>query len=105
MSAFTAAAAVLFADDNLAEDAEWWPDGAEAGTAVRVVFAEPTAEADAFGAPLARPTLIAWIPAGHAVAQGDRIKRGASFYPVRGVPERDPQATQLRCPLGPAGAS
>lgn len=105
MSAFAAAIATLFSDGNMAEDAEWWPAGASAGTAIRAIFAEPTAEDDIFGQAVARPSLVAWIPNEHAVAQGDRIKRGGAFYPVRDVPSMDGRATRLRCALGPAGAS
>ena len=106
MSAFTAAAAALFADDNMAEDVEWWPAGQTlAGTEVRAVISAPTVTADAFGQTVARPSLVAWVPAEHAVAQGDRIKRGGVFYPVRDEPELDEQATQKRLNLGPGGAT
>jgi hypothetical protein len=106
MSAFAAAAAALFADDNMAEGVEWWPAGETlAGTEVRAVISTPTVTADAFGQTVARPSLVAWVPAQYAVAQGDRIKRGTAFHPVRDEPELDEQGTQKRLNLGPAASS
>ncbi len=106
MTVFTDAAATLFADDNLAEDVEWWPAGETlAGTSVRAVISAPTDLTDTFGQTVARDSLVAWVPASHAVAQGDRIKRGGVFYPVRFVPEKDVELTQKRLVLGPGGAT
>lgn len=106
LTAFAAAATALFADDNMAENVEWWPAGETlAGTSVRAVISTPTVGADVFGQSTARPSLVAWVPAAHAIAQGDRIKRGAVFHPVRDVPELDEEGTQKRLNLGPGGST
>jgi hypothetical protein len=105
VSAFTRAAAALMANASLAESAEWWPARASKGTTVRAVFAQPSVEFDAFGQAAVMPSLMAYVPASFAVQQGDRIRRGNVFYPVRDVPRLDDHATQWECALGPAGAT
>lgn len=104
MTAFARAADALFADQNLAEAVEWWPAEAAVPIPVRAVIAAPTALDEAFGQPIARDGLVAWVPAAAAVKQGDRIRRAGAFHPVRDVPALDDHATQKRLVLGPAGA-
>lgn len=91
MTAFAAAVAMIFADPNMAVDAEWRPGGATPGHTIRAIRKAPdhlTSYGDArvWSATVKVDVMVSAVP---TPAPGDRILIAGEAFEVQGEPIRD----------------
>lgn len=91
MLAFEAALARVFADPNMAVDAQWLAGGAEPAMPIRLIRKAPD-EVTGFGGArvwsetIRADVMISQVP---GPASGDRVMIGTDIYEVHGEPIRD----------------
>lgn len=91
MSIFASAAAVLFADPNLGQDATWKPGGVGGGVPVRVILRRPDRVVGFGGSRALLPSVFidvrqAQVP---AAAEGDTVTIGSVVYEIIATPVSD----------------
>jgi hypothetical protein len=92
MNAFSAAIDVIFADQNVAADADWFTDGHMfAPRAIRVVARAPDTIRDFGQARLSQPgmTIDVRVSELPEPSEQDRVEIGGVLYQVQGDPQRD----------------
>ncbi len=91
MTAFTAAAAALFRDPNIAVDALYRPGGIGVGVPVRVIRAAPDRLAQFGESRFVTDTVSLDIAVADApdLVESDTVEINGTLYTIRGAPIRD----------------
>jgi hypothetical protein len=104
MTAFDLAASAMFADPNMAEDAQWISHESGGPSAIRVIRREPDTF-ESFGASaVTQGTAIFDVPVSQVpeLARGDTIQIGDQTWTVIDVPRADSHRLFWTFPVGPA---
>jgi hypothetical protein len=92
MNAFSVAMDAIFADQNMATDATYTPQGSSQGTAVRLILSRPDQRRDYLDSRIVVDTVSADVRIADLAspAEGDVFVVQGVSYEMQGEPMRDP---------------
>lgn len=103
MTAFAAAASVMFRDRNMTEEIQWWRRGGIKPQAMRAIVSAPDDTTDFNGVRLSTATFVAEVLVSDMdrPEQGQLVQTRGAVYRILGNPMLDAHGTTWRIDLVP----